>query len=290
MGTVDIKQPVNMRSTGCIALVLFCLVVLITISDAKRPSFGKGKGKGKGKGGGKPSVIIIKPQPGKPGKPGKPSKPGRPCKGKGKPKPPYHKTTTTEAPTTLSGSCNCDVDAIKAAVLAEVAITISNLENELNSTRTELRSISEPDVFSCKRMSGFRNGTIPVPYTACDVEKPSGLVDINSGKFTVQRDGVYRLTFTSRMSAMNGQTIRADMYVNGVRIGRASASLDTFDTQTNTSSTTILDLETSNTLDLLYELKAGDEVYMMIDYVGTTSLIQSSMNYQIFFTGEWIRV
>ena len=64
----------------------------------------------------------------------------------------------------------------------------------------------------------------------------------------------------SRMSAMNGQTIRADMYVNGVRIGRASASLDTFDTQTNTASTTILDLETSNTLDLLYDLAAGDEV------------------------------
>ena len=53
---------------------------------------------------------------------------------------------------------------------------------------------------------------------------------------------------------MNGKTIRADMHVDGVRIGRASASLDTFDTQTNTSSTTILDLETSNTLDLLYEL------------------------------------
>ena len=53
---------------------------------------------------------------------------------------------------------------------------------------------------------------------------------------------------------MNGKTIRADMYVDGVRIGRAFASLDTFDTQTNTSSTTILDLETSNTLDLLYEL------------------------------------
>jgi hypothetical protein len=62
------------------------------------------------------------------------------------------------------------------------------------------------------------------------------------------------------MSAMNGKTIRADMFVDGVRIGRASASLDTFDTQTNTSSTTILDLETSNTLDLLYDLKAGQQV------------------------------
>ena len=59
---------------------------------------------------------------------------------------------------------------------------------------------------------------------------------------------------------MNGKTIRADMYVDVVRIGRASASLDTFDTQTNTSSTTILDLETSNTLDLLYDLKAEQEV------------------------------
>ena len=53
---------------------------------------------------------------------------------------------------------------------------------------------------------------------------------------------------------MNGQTIRADMYVNDVLVGRSSANLDTSDT------TTILDLETTNTLDLNYELKAGDEV------------------------------
>ena len=105
------------------------------------------------------------------------------------------------------------------------------------------------------------------------------------------------------MSAMNGKIIRSDMFVNDVRIGRSTASLDTFDTQTNTTSTTILDLETTNTLNQFYELKAGDEVldsigvgnvnviifiqvYVMINYVGTMSLIQSSSNYQIFFTGE----
>ena len=77
----------------------------------------------------------------------------------------------------------------RAAVLADVSATITNLERELNATVTQLMNISEPDVFSCKRMSGFSNETIPVPYTACDVEKPSGLVDISTGKFTVQRDG-----------------------------------------------------------------------------------------------------
>jgi len=174
-------------------------------------------------------------------------------------------------------------------VLAEVSTTISQLESELNSTISQLRNISEPDVFSCKRMSGFSNESVPIPYSECDVEKPSGLVDISTGKFTVQRDGVYRLTFTARMSAMNGKTIRADMFVNGDLIGRSIAQLDTFDTQTNTTSTTILDLETTNTIDLLYQLKAGDEVYMMLDYVGTMNLIQSSMKYQVFFTGEWIR-
>ena len=93
------------------------------------------------------------------------------------------------------------------------------------------------------------------------------------------------------MSAMNGKIIRSDMFVNDVRIGRSTASLDTFDTQTNTTSTTILDLETTNTLNQFYELKAGDEVldsigvgnvnviifiqvYVMINYVGTMSLIQ----------------
>ena len=62
------------------------------------------------------------------------------------------------------------------------------------------------------------------------------------------------------MSAMNGQIIRADMFVNDVLIGRSSANLDTSDTQTNTTSTTVLDLETTNTLNQMYELKAGDEV------------------------------
>ena len=64
------------------------------------------------------------------------------------------------------------------------------------------------------------------------------------------------------MSAMNGQIIRTDMYVNDVLIGRSSANLDTFDTLTNTVSTTILDLETTNTLDQQYELTAGDEVQL----------------------------
>jgi len=263
-----------------VLVVLFLFAILmIGFTEQRRPKGGKpskggkgGKGSsGHGYGKGKGSSGYGK------------------GKGKGKPRPPS-KTTTTPAPaTTPSGSCNCDTEAIKIAVLAEVTPTITALETELENTKSLLRNISEPDVFSCKRMSGFSDETIPVPYTACDVEKPTGLVDINSGKFTVQRDGTYRLTWTARMSAMNGQTIRADMYVNDVKIGRTIAQLDTFDTQTNTSSTTILDLETSNTLDLLYDLSAGDEVYMMIDYVGTTSLIQSSMNYQIFFTGEWIR-
>ena len=56
------------------------------------------------------------------------------------------------------------------------------------------------------------------------------------------------------MSAMDGKVIRADMFVNDVRIGRSQAGLDSSDT------TTTLDLETTTTLDQQYELKAGDEV------------------------------
>ena len=69
------------------------------------------------------------------------------------------------------------------------------------------------------------------------------------------------------MSAMNGQIIRADMFVNDVLIGRSSANLDTFDTQTNTTSTTVLDLETTNTLNQMYELKAGDQVNRLFQYI-----------------------
>ena len=53
---------------------------------------------------------------------------------------------------------------------------------------------------------------------------------------------------------MNGQIVRADMFVNDVLVGRSSTNLDT------SESTTILDLETTNTLDINYEIEAGDEV------------------------------
>ena len=102
----------------------------------------------------------------------------------------------------------------RAAVLAEINITLADLQRELNATVTQLKSISEPDVFSCKRMSGFSDETIPIPYTACDVEKPIGLVDISTGKFTVQRDGTYRLTFTSRYSRIFDNGVNHDYFQN----------------------------------------------------------------------------
>merc|ERR1712168_553585 len=145
-------------------------------------------------------------------------------------RPPYHPPPPPPSPTppppTAAPTCNCDLDALKAEILAEVAALLAPLETRLNSTIGVVENNTNPDVFSCWRMGGWSDETIPVNYTACDVPLPSDLVDISSGKYTVQDDGVYRLTFTSRMSAMAGQT--------------------------------------TSTLDLLYELNAGDEVYMMI--------------------------
>ena len=59
---------------------------------------------------------------------------------------------------------------------------------------------------------------------------------------------------------MNGQTIRAEMYVNGDLIGQAVNTIDTFYPATNTSVTFTSDLETTSSIDQLYELNAGDEV------------------------------
>ena len=78
-----------MRSVGFMGLAVLFLLVLISLSDSKRPSFGKGK---------------FKPGKGKPG-----FEKGKPCHGKGKQKPPYYKTTTTVSP----GSSTCDTEAIK---------------------------------------------------------------------------------------------------------------------------------------------------------------------------------
>ena len=83
-------------------------------------------------------------------------------------------------------------------MLAGVATTIADLTSQLATVNTQIRELEEPDVFSCKRMSGYSDESAPVSYTACDVEQPSGLVDLDSGKFTVPKDGVYRLTFTAR--------------------------------------------------------------------------------------------
>ena len=102
-----------------------------------------------------------------------------------------------------------------------------------------------------------------------------------------------------RMSAKNGQIICADMFVNDVIVGRSSANLDTSD------STTILDLETTNTLDMNYELKAGDEVkrvddlnLIIISFFSGVCYVELCWHHephsvihehQIFFTGEYIR-
>jgi len=231
-------------------IVLIALLITVSVEGGRR----KGKKKGKGNGWG------------------------------------WHGPTPAPTPTTTpTPRCNCDLDALRVDILAESRADLAALESRMTITSEAVEKIANPDVFSCKRMGGWSDETIPVPYTDCDVHLPSDLVDIGSGIFTVQTDGVYRLTFTSRMSAMDGQTIRADLYVNGVLIGRAVNALDTFDPTTNTSMEFTSDLETTSTLDQLYELSAGDEVYMMIDYVGSMSMIQSSSKYQIFFTGEWIR-
>ena len=87
---------------------------------------------------------------------------------------------------------------ISADVLADVATSIADLTSQLLTATSQIRELEEPAVFSCKRMSGYSDESAPVSYTACDVEQPSGLVDLDSGKFTVQKDGVYRLTFTAR--------------------------------------------------------------------------------------------
>ena len=86
-----------------------------------------------------------------------------------------------------------------ADVLAGFAKTIADLTSQLLAVNTQIRELEEPDVFSCKRMSGYSDESAPVSYTACDVEQPSGLVDLDSGNFTVKKDGVYRLTFTARL-------------------------------------------------------------------------------------------
>ena len=83
-------------------------------------------------------------------------------------------------------------------MLADVTATIADLTSQLTTATAQIRELEEPDVFSCKRMSGYSDESAPVSYSACDVEQPSGLVDLDSGKFTVQKDGVYRITFTAR--------------------------------------------------------------------------------------------
>jgi len=263
-------------------------------------------------------------KPGRPGKPGKPGKPGRPIikpgKGKGKGSEESEESgegyeseesgeesgdceeecreckeciesgesgeseESEESGEGSSESCECNIEDIVKEVLAEVSVELAAIKDDLSLAEEQIRNLTSPNVFSCKRMSGFMNESVPIPYTGCDVEAPAGQVDLDTGKFTVQRPGIYRLTFTARMSAMNGQAIRADMFVNDVMVGRSWASIDTSE-----GDATVYDLEQTSTLDLLYQLEAGDEVYMMLDYVGKMSMIQSSSKYQIFFTGEWIR-
>jgi len=162
-------------------------------------------------------------------------------------------------------------------------------EEEISSLKAELDLIANPEVFSCINTDKeVKDEAVPVPYTSCYVSSPN--MDISTGTFTVPTDGVYRLTFTARFSAMQGDSIRADMFVDDTKIARASNTLK------NSPAGDVTDLETTSTITLLYDLKAGQEVYMMLKIqpcsectMGMSTLQSAPAHPQILFTGEWIK-
>ncbi|CAB4067432.1 unnamed protein product [Lepeophtheirus salmonis] len=192
-------------------------------------------------------------------------------------------STESTSPTTIS-----DINA-KDEIFEEMDYIISNLSREIQDLKNQIEVLKRPPIFSCYRTSEHNTEGV-IKYTDCNVKTPG--MNPNTGKFTVQIPGVYKISFTGLFKAVNGHAVNADIIKKtfGGRfefLGRSSADTNEIGTIFGANDDTIL---TTSTLTIMTPLNLEDEVYvtMSIETNHGYSSIYSSANPAIHFIGEWV--
>jgi hypothetical protein len=101
-------------------------------------------------------------------------------------------------------------------------------------------------------------------------------MDLTTGKFTAPRPGIYFFSFTAlaRLESSSGAWYFSKLYLNGNLIGT------NFVHENNGP----VDQLSSLTLHSTLKLKKGDQVWMQIEYFGSSYLLDNG-NHHTHFTG-----
>ncbi|XP_046645606.1 uncharacterized protein LOC124336048 isoform X3 [Daphnia pulicaria] len=139
---------------------------------------------------------------------------------------------------------------------------------------------SAPVHFYVQRKSHFKTKLTPIPFDLAVVNEGNAM-NLTSGKFTAPRPGTYFFSFAGvahlQSSSSSSSTVffYCHLYLNGNLIG-SSFVRENYGPVNQLSPLTV---------QLTLNLKKGDQVWMQIDYSGSSSTLYDSVNYYTHFTG-----
>jgi hypothetical protein len=132
---------------------------------------------------------------------------------------------------------------------------------------------SAPVHFYVQRNESFNTQHIPIPFELAVVNEGNAM-DLNTGKFTAPRPGIYFFSFTGT-ACLKSSTFESHIYLNENLIGSSYvkenkgpvAQFSPF------------------TLQLTLNLKTGDQVWVTIEYEGSSSFLFDDTWHRTHFTG-----
>ncbi len=135
---------------------------------------------------------------------------------------------------------------------------------------------SAPVHFEVQRNSTFNTQSTPIPFNL-EMVNEGNAMNLTSGIFTAPRQGIYFFSFTTavRLSSSSNSFLNSFLYLNGNIIG----------TNTVTEGNSAAGQYTPLTLQSTLNLKKGDEVWVGIEYLGTSSYLHDDNRHFTHFTG-----
>jgi hypothetical protein len=136
---------------------------------------------------------------------------------------------------------------------------------------------SAPVHFYVHRNSSFGAQGTPVPFELAVVNEGNAM-DLSSGKFTAPRPGTYFFSFAgvARLASSSlGVDFYSHLFLNGNRIGSSHVY------ESNGPVLQMSPLTLQSTLNL----KKGDQVWMQIEYTGSSSYLYDNYAQHTHFTG-----
>jgi hypothetical protein len=135
---------------------------------------------------------------------------------------------------------------------------------------------SVPVHFHVQRNSSFNKTDTLIPFDLALVNEGNAM-DLTSGKFTAPRPGIYFFSFTAlaRLESSAGAWYFSKLYFNGNSIGSGFVH-EVYGPVNQFSPLTL-----QSTLDM----EKGDQVWVQIDYSGTSSYLSDNGNHHTHFTG-----